>query len=225
MPNVVLLGELHPLTSSMAFYPLDPLGQIAWNYSDLLPPEERMYAMFRERLEPVVDLCRANRKNLVLRDHSHSDYLTKRTPKTRLADALRGQYSLRQVVTIRNPIDAWLSMVKNGFATNLSGFEQYCDRYVRFLDDYADVPVWRYEDFVSDPGKVMWAICEELELPFLPGFEVRAAEVILTGDSGRRPTSITALTRREAPPDFFRSAVKLSAYRRISERFYYDSDD
>lgn len=224
MPDVVLLSELHPLAASMApFYPLDPLGQIAWNYPHLLPSEERMYELFRERLAPVVEWCRTHKKRLVLRDHSHSDYLTDRTPGMRLADALRGRYLLRQVVTIRNPIDAWLSMVENGFAAQLTGFEQYCERHLRFLDDYAGVPVWRYEDFVVDPDQVMRAMCAELDLPFLRGFEARAADVVLTGDSGRRPRAIAVLPRRAAAAIFLEEAVKLSAYRQISERFNYDA--
>jgi len=225
MPDVVLLSELHPLTASMApFYPLDPLGQVAWNYSHLLPSDERMYALFRDRLAPVVEMCRVHGKRLVLRDHSHSDYLTEREPGTRLADALREQYPLRQVATIRNPIDAWLSMVENGFAGHLAGFEDYCERCLRFLDGYADVPVWRYEDFVADPDRVMQALCAQLDLPFLPGFVARAGGVVLSGDSGRRPPSITALPRRAVPEGFLPAAVKLAAYREISDRFDYDAD-
>jgi hypothetical protein len=224
MPDVVLLSELHPLTPSMVpFYPLDPLGQVAWNYAHLLPSDERMYSLFRERLEPVVDLCRIHGKRLVLRDHSHSDYLSERAPGTRLADALRGRYALRQVVTIRNPIDAWLSMVENGFNHHLSGFEQYCERCNRFLDDYSDVPVWRYEDFVAEPDQVMASICEELDLVFLPGFAERAADVVLTGDSGRRPPNIRVLQRREVSTDFILRAVSLESYRSISDRFNYDN--
>lgn len=221
MPDVVLLSELHPLTPSMTpFYPLDPLGQIAWNYPHLLPSEERMYELFRDRLEPVVDLCRAHGKKLVLRDHSHSDYLTQQAPRMRLADALRVRYPLRQVVTIRNPIDAWLSMVDSGFDRHLTSFEQYCERCIRFLDDYADVPVWRYEDFVVAPDQVMMAICEELDLAFLPGFAARAANVVLTGDSGRRPADIVPLPRRKASRDFLESAVDLEVYQSIARRFY-----
>jgi hypothetical protein len=225
MPNVVLLSELHPLTASrVPFYPLDPLGQIATNYRGLLPSDKQMYALFRERLSPVQDMCRRHGKSLVLRDHSHSDYLTDLPPGTRLVDALRGHYALRQIVTIRNPIDSWLSMRESGFDSQLTGFEQYCERYLRFLDDYSDAAIWRYEDFVADPDQVLRAMCKELDLSFAPGFVDRAAKIILTGDSGRRPMNITALPRRDAPAGFLDRAVKLADYQTISKRFNYDAD-
>lgn len=222
MPDVVLLSELHPLAASLAFYPLDPFGQVAWNYPDLLPPDDRMYFLFRERLAPVRELCRAHGKNLILRDHSHSDYLTARAPEPRLANALRSNFKLRQIVTIRNPIDAWLGIVENGFDTHLSGFEQYCERYVRFLDDYAGLPLWRYEDFVAHPDEVTRSMCAELGIPFLAGFAERAAKVTMTGDSGRRPKQIGKLPRRDASASFLAYAANLPAYREISERHNYD---
>ena len=180
-----------------------------------------MYELFRERLAPIVEMCSIHKKRLVLRDHSHSDYLTDRAPGKRLVDALLGRYALRRVVTIRNPIDAWLSMVENGFAAQLAGFEQYCERHLRFLDDYADVPVWRYKDFVMNPDDVIRALCVELDIPFLAGFAERASGVVLT-DSGRRPRAITSLPRRAAAANFLEGAAKLPAYRQISERFNYD---
>lgn len=226
MPDVVLLSELHPLVASrVPFYPLDPLGQIATNYPALLPASEQMYSLFRARLSPVADMCHRHRKSLVLRDHSHSDYLTDRSPQTRLVDALRDNFELLQAVTVRNPIDAWLSMVESGFDNHLTGFEDYCERYVRFLDDYAEAPTWRYEDFVVEPDRVMLEMCNKLRIPFASGFAERASTITLTGDSGRKPTSITPLPRRPSPTGFIAMAIKVPAYKMISTRFGYDTDE
>ena len=69
----------------------------------------------------------------------------------------------------------------------------------------------------------MMAICEELDIVFLPGFAARANSVVLTGDSGRRPVDIGPLPRREVSQGFLERAVNLEGYQSIAKRFGYDS--
>lgn len=222
MPDTVLLSEVHPLVASRTvFFPIDPFGQMMWNYPQLAPDEGRLYELFRQRLDPVYRQCALHRKTLVLRDHAHSDYLSPRTTAGHLVKALAPRYELLRAATIRDPIDAWLSMLASQFTAELSGFQDYCRRVLRFLDDHAQVGIWRYEDFVADPPKVVAAICGHLALPYDPTFLERYGQIVLTGDSGRKPATIRPLSRREAPEGFLETAIALPEYRTIAERFDY----
>jgi hypothetical protein len=158
---------------------------------------------------------------LVLRDHSHSDYLTDREPRTRLADALGKYYELRRIVTLRNPIDAWLSMKASGFDNHVLNFSDYCDRVLTFLEDHTHLPLWRYEDFVARPETIIAEISKSLDVPFDPSFLSHFAEKTLTGDSGRNPTEITELPRRDYSESFAEEVAASESFGIIANRFGY----
>lgn len=223
MPGTVLLSEVHPLISPrVPFFPIDPLGQLIWNYPELTPTIDILHEQFRARLQPVVDQCALARKTLVLRDHSHSDYLTRSQPVGQLVAALEPKYLLKRAATIRDPVDAWLSMIESKFTDHLEGFEDYCQRVLRFVADHHDVRFWRYEDFAVKPVQVMAEICGHLGMRFDPAFEDRFNSFVLTGDSGRKPTRISKLPRRDMPEGFLTMALSLPGYRAIAERFDYE---
>jgi len=223
MPDVALLSEVHPTAAvPVGFFPIDPLGQFAANYADLLPDEERMYRAFRERVSAVADICAERNKALVLRDHSHSDYLTHLFPKSRLVEALGQSFLLKRIVTMRHPIDSYLSMKASGFDVHLRSFDDYCQRVLRFLDDHTALPLWRYEDFVAEPGKILKAMCEELGVGFDEDWVHRFNTIKLTGDSGRRPDKITPLPRRDTPPALIEEAAASSAFVEIAQRLNYE---
>lgn len=223
MPDTVLLSEVHPITSHrVPFFPIDPLGQLIWNYPELTPATDVLHEQFRTRLQPVVDQCISAGKTLVLRDHSHSDYLSNSEPVGQLVAALKPNFRLMRAVTIRDPIDAWLSMTESKFNEQLSGFDDYCRRVLRFVADHEGLRFWRYEDFAVKPVKVMAEICEHLHVRFDAAFEDRFNDFVLTGDSGRKPRSIGKLPRRGMPAGFLEMALSLCEYRAIAERFGYD---
>jgi len=223
LPDVVLLSEMHPLTvlDVPHFLPIDPLAQLLSNYPQLAPDDENLQRLFCERLEPVAETCQKAGKHLVLRDHSHSDYLTDREPRTRLADALGKYYELRRIVTLRNPIDAWLSMKASGFDNHVLNFSDYCDRVLTFLEDHTHLPLWRYEDFVARPETIIAEISKSLDVPFDPSFLSHFAEKTLTGDSGRKPTEITELPRRDYSESFAEEVAASESFGIIANRFGY----
>jgi len=222
MPGTVLLSEVHPLVAQRVdFFPIDPLGQLVWNYPDLAPADEVLCDQFRLRLKPVIDRCSELGRTLILRDHSHSDYLTARQPQGRLVAALQPVYPLRRMWTIRDPLDAWLSMRASQFDGHLQGFDDYCRRVLKFVRDHEDIPSWRYEDFVADPGKVLAEICDYLDIAFDADFEQRWRNIVLTGDSGRKPEKIAPLPSREMPADLLNAASASRDYQEIAEKFGY----
>ncbi|MBY0559341.1 hypothetical protein [Hyphomicrobium sp.] len=224
-PNVVLLSEVHPLIGrhEPIFMPFDPLVHLLVNYPEIGPSESEMNSLFLTRLEPVVRACERNGRKLVLRDHSHSDYLTDRSPRPRLAELLAEHYELQRIVTFRNPIDAYLSMQSSGFDTYLTGFDDYCQRALKFLDDHKGLPLWTYEKFVSSPQKVIEDMCARIGITFDAAFQERFCSVRLTGDSGRRPDKIQPLERRSYSADFMRSVESSKAAGAIASRLGHDS--
>ena len=47
-------------------------------------------------------------------------------------------------------------------ATTPATFDEYCRRYLAFLDAYAGVPVVRYEDFVASPQRAIERVADFL---------------------------------------------------------------
>lgn len=192
MPNVRLLSEVDPL-SDLGFDPERP----AFAPTDLVTllkqstdgRDPALIARLFERQVAVLhdDAVRAGR-HLVIRDHAHSHYCTGDAIPDRptLRELLPADVGVRSIVTVREPVDSFASLRGNGWVGFAPGdFETYCERYHRFLDDCAGVPIVRYEDFVTEPGRWMRTITGHLELPFFEGFGDVFAHFRITGDSGR----------------------------------------
>src|SRR6185312_1919191 len=121
-----------------------------------------------------------------------------------------------------NPIDAWLSMKASQFDRYVVSFEDYCARVLRFLDDYSDLPLWTYEEFVADPNKVIGEVCAYMDILFDETFVTHYTAKILTGDSGRKPDQISQLPRRPASEEFIEEVARSVSFSRIAERFGYE---
>lgn len=225
LQHVFLLSELNPLTRpEVRFDPIDPLAQLGARY-DLLTDYD-YNAAFLERLRPVAEAVERRDGILVIRDHSHSDWLggTCRG-QSALLSALRPVYETASVVTLRHPIEAYSSMMLNGWDEEVGDFDTYCGRTLQFVDYFSDSTVFHYEDFVIGPGKILSAICEALELPFSTDWEQRFRQVTLTGDSGRgldhpiQPLPVKPISERLLS-EIRRSSNFLS----LADRFGYVTD-
>jgi hypothetical protein len=224
-PHTVLLSEVHPLTGMIVplFMPIDPLAHFLSGYPELSPSEDELEALFLARLAPVVSACERHGKILILRDHSHSDYLMDREPRPRLAELLAKHYEVKRAVTFRNPIDAYLSMKQSQFDSHLHGFDDYCRRAVVFLKDHSHVPMWTYEKFVDAPAETIQDICDSLGIAYDPSFIDRINDKVLTGDSGRRPANITKLSRRYLTPELRAEIATSTAFGDIAKFVGYDA--
>lgn len=201
LPRVVLLSEMNPSAGSL-FAPRDPFAQVIFNYPSLFPGRTKD-DVFLQRIEEVSAACAAQELSLVVRDHSHTDFLMPNARAPRLRAVLGRSFALQSIATVRNPVDAWLGMLSSGFSNGLTGFTGYCDRVKLFLDAHADMPVFRYEDFTAAPMDVTAKMAAALGLAFDPGFTGRMDGIRVTGDSGRlkQTTEIKPLARREMPPE------------------------
>ena len=200
MDPVVLISEIHPAELRVT----NPMMQ-AQQWFGLI--DKRDIARWKARPPSVlqfVSLCdtraRAQGKTLVLRDWSHLDYIG--VPYVEpmhgfgLGDVLREVYELRVSVTTRHPLDQYQSLLGLPVVARALGFDAYCTGCLRFAQYASEQGFHRYEDFTREPDAVLRAMCEELDVPFDPGYAQRWADyTTITGDT--QPGLGRGSTRRE----------------------------
>ena len=209
MANTLVLNEidLHstmtPSASGQAlFTPTDMISLV--RQGDQAPDPELISDLFLADLAVLRETQWKIGRSVVLRDHSHSHFLTgsEIRPQPTLLETVASRFPTRSVVTVRNPIDSWLSMQKQGWHQTFapSSFDEYCRRYLIFLDAHKSQPMIKYEDFVADPHKTMQGICDHLGLPLFDDFENVFGLFPFSGDSGRQDSkSISAREGRDVP--------------------------
>jgi hypothetical protein len=204
MPNVQLLSEIDPLSTlgsvsgKPRFAPTDLLT--LWAQGTRPATQADIIDSFLVLLKLTLERTRQTGGYLVLRDHSHShfcvDSFVRERPTLReLVDRIAPTLSL---VTVRDPIDSYTSLVRNRWVHfRPATFEEYCSRYLTFLDAHRALPVVSYEDLVRDPSATMMVVCQILQLPFDETFDQLHSVFTLTGDSGRRSKNIGQRPVRE----------------------------
>jgi len=162
---------------------------------------------------------------LVLRDHNHSHYCTSLDPGSRnsLLSIVRREFDSKSIVTVRHPIDSWISLVANGWVQlSENSLNEYCRRYLLFLDDHVDVPILRYEDFVSDPdGKILY-LCNVLNIPYSETWGTSLPGIKMSGDSGRTGDVISFRKRKLLDSATIDEANSSINYAHLCERLNYD---
>lgn len=223
MPNTVVLSEIDPLSKLMIgdarnpfFNPTDLIygARIALRSID----DQIAVQMFQASLGVLHGHLRETGQHLVLRDHSHSHFCTDTAPETRptLRSMAQGVGPVRSVVTVRHPLDSFLSLDRNGWR-HFSPFtlEEYARRYRVFLDCHAGVTIIRYEDLVVDPDLQLQHICNNLELPFQPGSEAMLSIVAMSGDSGRKSATIGPRGRQQVSAEMEVQMRESSGYAQL----------
>lgn len=231
MANVLILNEID-LHSPMgnfneqdpAFSPTDLIALL--RQGDPKLSSELVSELFRSDLEVIRRSQASIGRDLVLRDHSHSHFLTGPEIPARptlLENARRAGPTL-SLVTVRNPIHSYASMMLNGWHKDFSpgSFDEYCRRYLSFLDAHKDVPWIKYESFVAMPHETMREICQILDLTYFDGFEGVYGAFRFSGDSGRSNSEkISPRTEREISPDLQRDVMKSSNFTILAARLDY----
>ena len=228
LPNVQLFSEMDPLSSLYedatrpTFSPTDFIIQLRQNTRGV--DQALLIKAFQSQLILMHEEAVRRGLRLVIRDHSHSHYCS--GPQVPSRPSLRAMVSDRlpckALVTVRDPIDSYASLVLNKWITfQPADFDEYCRRYMRFLDDYVDVPVMRYEDFVADADGAMGKVCEVLDLPINPAFKEVFDVFRITGDSGRSGGAIHSRPRRSEAEEFARQAQSSLSYAPLANRLGY----
>lgn len=230
LPNTVVLSEVDPLStitlSAGGRMPFTPTDLIFSLRHSVRPVEDRVIIdTFLAALAAAKSGLEESGRHLVLRDHAHSqfcmqdvDYNARPTLHEMVAD----HFPMRSVLTMRHPLDSFLSLTSNGWDHFSPGtLEEYARRYLAFLDRYEGVPVVLYEDFTIAPEAVLRRMCEVLELPFSPLATDLIGAVRMSGDSGRKEGPIGPRPRREVPEEIEAQRGDSASYRALCKRFGY----
>lgn len=223
-PNTVLASEVGPFIGKPKFMPFDPVVQ----YLRQIRKRKRTDSetIFADRLRLCLAMAEEDGVSFVMRDYAFIDFLS--TPmKTegtlvKLIDSLG--IERRTVATIRHPVDAYLSLVKNNWTKHIDDFEDYCVRSIAFLDAYEGCPLFRYEDFVADANRVVSEMCMAFEMEYSPSWTSKWADIRLTGDSGRKSETIGVRPRREMSAATADEMAASPAFKRLCERSGYRAD-
>jgi hypothetical protein len=236
MPNTQLLSEVDPLSN------MDPLSKPGKSPTKpLFAPtdmvklmrqstrgvsDEIVIELFLNNLEIIYSEAVKEGQRLVLRDHAHSHFCMGSEIPVRpsLSDILAYRFPVQSVVTVRHPIDSYLSLKAFGWVQYFSPatFDEYCRRYVAFIRSNEGVPIVRFEDFVSTPLQIMQDICTILDLPFNEQFMDLFSANKLSGDSGRSGDIIEPRPRREMGADVGEEFLCSKNYGILNNLLQYD---
>ncbi|WP_027672771.1 sulfotransferase family protein [Rheinheimera baltica] len=217
-PNVFLLSELHPTTllgfnsNKGTYTPRDIVTQAL--YSRIPDVDTLAETVFVQNVIETERHVRERGGYLVLRAHTHADYCTNAAvPEIdSLTRLLSPHFDIKHLVTVRNPIDSFLSLRQNGWVHfKPDSFDEYCGRLLKFLNAFSDEQIVKYEDFVEQPATVVKTCLQKLELPnvehgldYIDVFKV-------SGDSGRTGSEILIRPQRETT-EIFREEIKKSEH-------------
>lgn len=206
LSSVELLSEINPLGNihvELAYTPREPFQQYRTQYG--VECERFHKKHFLNQIELILDICTQKGKNLVIRDHSYLQFVAVNKAESLRRPLLEflDDYEVLSIVTIRDPIDSYLSGNKIGWlAKHKNNFNSYCKSYNEFMENYKDTPYIRYEDFCQSPKDTMKQICEILQLTYEDSFVSTFFNIKITGDSGRSSSIIEHKERRPMTNDF-----------------------
>lgn len=229
-PNVRLLSEVNP----MAHYPragttvtYAPSDIILLLQRSLRPVDDTcLSAVFLAAVSELHDQCKARGEHLVLRDHPHSHYCIGESVsgRPRLRSLVERIATVRAAVTVRHPLDSYLSLgVNNWYHFRPETLEEYARRYNAFLDDNADLPLFHYETLVAEPAKGFSELAGILDLRFDKSVLDLIDIVPMSGDSGRSGPHIKKRSRREMPAEVAAQVDVSPSYAALCVRLGYVS--
>lgn len=204
MPNMQILSEVDPLSTMQLtsgaprFAPTDMVRLVRGSTQGADP--ELIIKMFLNNLGIIYSESIKIGQRLVVRDHAHSHFCFGAEIGNRpsLREIVASRFPVLSIVSVRHPLDSFLSIKREGWIHfDPATFDEYCKRYLAFLDRYNNIPVIRYEDFVRAPCETMRKICSSLTIPFSSQFINLFSVFKLSGDSGRRGNTIEFKARRQ----------------------------
>jgi hypothetical protein len=191
MPEVALLSEIHPLgieKISALRQAMNWFGLVSQAEIDQLgsPPD------FAASIRLIASRASARGLKLVIRDWSHLDFAGAplvEAPAFRLttAEALSAHFQLRQVATVRHPIDHWQSLRRVPIMRGKIDLDRFLKGYRCFAEFAAPMGFVRFEDFCAHPDDSLQRLCDALDLAYDAAWRLRWADYDrITGDEVAR---------------------------------------
>jgi len=233
LPQVLLLNEVHPYAhlrhlkpQPRAYLPTDLCHQLAQSHNGRDPV--LALAAFCGGLEALLRRAEAQGQRVVVRSHDHLDFFTGALPGQRftLAEAMAGCSRPLRLLTVRHPLDCWLSLRLTDWVhqTAFASAEEFFRRCLAMLEAAEGVPRLPYEAFVAEPARGLAQLTTALELPFDPAALERFSRVVLSGDSGRSSAVLEARPRRAVEADLRHELGASARYAELCDRLAYSED-
>jgi hypothetical protein len=229
LPRVLFLSEVHPYAflvfrpPKVAYLPTDLIRQLSTPLNGASP--SLCLAAFNGAVDGIQRQATSQKLALVIRCHSHIDFFIGAKPSAAplVSEQLGQRWPLEQLVTVRHPLDSWLSITASGWHDQLpyDTLEGFCQRCLQMLEACSSMPWVRYEDFCLDPEAVLRNICTMISLDLDVSVLDRFDQIEISGDSGRRGAVITPRDRPELPPGILNQARSSKAYGELCERLGY----
>nr|WP_320136358.1 sulfotransferase [uncultured Amphritea sp.] len=227
MPNVYLLSEVHPLsknhiTGKPKYLPSD-VTTLA-RYANIPNVDNLASQLFVENIVTTHNFVKELGATLLLREHTHIDYCvgSEIAKSSIVEDILSPYFNFKHVVTVRNPIDSYMSLIKAGWVQFMPGtFDEYCKRLIAFIGRYPERNIFKYEDFVEKPDKQLNKICNCLGLEFNEQYFDFFDIFSVTGDSGRKSSDISKRERYVIGLDLLHEIKHSSNYKKITKKLKY----
>ena len=231
MLNTLVLNEIDPLSTIYKPIPnkqarFAPTDMIELMYQgDRNMPRDAAEGLFLSQLNYLHEKCHRQGRALVLREHSHSHFMFGPIDKGRptMKALVERKHSVLSLITVRHPLESYASCLKNNWHQHFtpSTLDEYCRRYLLFLDHHSKVSVLKYEDFVREPMKVMEKTCEVLSLKMNNAFLDIFYMFQFSGDSGRSGRKIEPRTKQT--DEVFRKEARMSPnYSLLVDRLGYE---
>ncbi|WP_290653984.1 hypothetical protein [Idiomarina sp.] len=224
--NVFLLSELHPTTrlgmnmEKAAYTPRDITTQAI--YGRVPNVDELAEKLFVNGIIETEKHIRERGGYLVIRAHTHADYCTNNPiPEVdTLTRLLEPHFHIKHLVTVRNPIDSFMSLRDNGWVHfKPDSFDEYCGRLLKFLEPFDKEQIIKYESFVEHPERELKNITELLgmtqfsdDLEYIDIFQV-------SGDSGRSGIEISKRSRKPVPDELYQQIVSSKNFKSLSDLY------
>lgn len=228
MPNIRLFSEVDPLSTMTVrgerplFLPTDMIMQA--RQSTHATNNNELVQIFHASMKILHENTTNVGRRTIVRDHAHSQFCTDQDFSCRptLLEMLKSKFSTLSVLTIRDPIDSFISLRRLKWVHfRPDTFDEYCRRYVQFIERHKDIPIIKYENFIDNPAQEMRNICSLLRIPYQDDFENLFSAYILTGDSGRKANHIVSHTRRTPDCHLQREVDESQNYRILLQRMGY----
>jgi hypothetical protein len=238
MPHIVLLSEIHPLSSQIAHKEghqiFDPLMQ-AFYWHNIISPEDisgRTYN-YIEIMQLILRRCAGASRQLVIRDMTNIDFiglpsLIEPSYHLQHAKMLSSFFEVISFALVRHPVDLWLSQRMLPYLQTMP-IDYFLKGYLAYAQQIQSSGFVRYEDFVKDPEGQMHIICDKLHLEFDRNFLHNWSSYHnITGDfdstksRGAGLDKIMSLPRRPVEADVLDTFRSKKEYRAALELLNYD---
>lgn len=231
LPNVYLLSEAHPTSrlhmgkGKAKFLPSDIASQA--RYANIPHCDELANTLFKNSIIETANHTERLGGHLLIREHTHSDYCVGQgvSSQPSVVELLDSEFTILRLATIRDPIDAFHSLSENKwFHFEPYTFEEYCRRFLKFVESTGDENIIRYEDFVAAPVEQMQMMSHKLSLPFDESFIDTFSLFRVSGDSGRSGIKIEPRPRKKLSKELKKEIVESESYNVIAKKFGYSSE-